>query len=84
MSFNTKIPVITLDGPGGTGKGTLCHMLAAHLGWHILDSGCLYRVMAWAAAKDIVVKSANRFKVRWPETSLNAFIQNQALVTARV
>lgn len=47
----TKVPVITIDGPSGTGKGTLCHMLAAHLGWHFLDSGALYRVLAFAAVK---------------------------------
>ncbi|KGE05329.1 (d)CMP kinase [Pseudohaliea rubra] len=41
-------PVITVDGPGGAGKGTLCHLLARHLGWHLLDSGALYRVTAQA------------------------------------
>lgn len=46
-----NIPIITLDGPSGTGKGTLCHMLAKHLGWHFLDSGALYRVLALAAIK---------------------------------
>ena len=45
------VPVITLDGPSGTGKGTLCHMLAEHLGWHFLDSGAIYRVLAYAARK---------------------------------
>lgn len=44
-----KIPVITLDGPSGTGKGTICHMLAKHLQWHVLDSGAIYRVLAYAA-----------------------------------
>ncbi len=42
-------PVITLDGPSGTGKGTLCHLLAKQLGWHCLDSGAIYRVFALAA-----------------------------------
>lgn len=42
------IPVITLDGPSGTGKGTLAHLLAEHLRWHVLDSGALYRAAAWA------------------------------------
>ena len=46
-----NIPIITLDGPSGTGKGTVCHMLAKHLGWHILDSGAIYRVLALAAQK---------------------------------
>ena len=48
---DTTVPVITLDGPSGTGKGTLCHMLAEHLGWHFLDSGAIYRVLAYAARK---------------------------------
>lgn len=47
--MNNVIPVITLDGPSGTGKGTLCHMLAKQLGWHFFDSGALYRVLAHAA-----------------------------------
>lgn len=41
-------PVITIDGPSGVGKGTIAKMLAKKLGWHYLDSGILYRVVAWA------------------------------------
>lgn len=41
-------PVITVDGPSGAGKGTLCQSLATCLGWHLLDSGALYRVTAQA------------------------------------
>jgi cytidylate kinase len=44
--LNQKIPVITIDGPGGTGKGTIGMRLAQHLGWHFLDSGMLYRAVA--------------------------------------
>ncbi len=51
MTDEQKTPVITLDGPSGTGKGTLCHLLAEHLGWHFLDSGAIYRVLAYAAMK---------------------------------
>ena len=47
----TDIPVITVDGPGGTGKGTLSSYLADWLGWHFLDSGALYRVLALAAER---------------------------------
>lgn len=42
-------PVIAVDGPGGAGKGTVCRALAARLGWHLLDSGALYRLVALAA-----------------------------------
>ncbi|MFM4823813.1 (d)CMP kinase [Aeromonas bivalvium] len=42
-------PVMTIDGPSGAGKGTLCQLLAAELGWHLLDSGAIYRVLALAA-----------------------------------
>jgi cytidylate kinase len=40
------VPVITLDGPGGAGKGTICLLLADRLGWNMLDSGSLYRLTA--------------------------------------
>ena len=42
-------PVITIDGPSGSGKGTISKLLAKRLGWHYLDSGALYRVVALAA-----------------------------------
>ena len=48
-------PIITVDGPSGAGKGTLCQMLAAKLNWALLDSGALYRVTALAAKQHAVV-----------------------------
>lgn len=47
--MNNNVPVLTIDGPSGTGKGTLCQLLAKELGWNLLDSGALYRVLAIAA-----------------------------------
>jgi len=44
-------PVVTLDGPGGAGKGTISYLLAKKLGWHLLDSGAMYRVLALAALR---------------------------------
>ena len=44
-------PVIAIDGPSGSGKGTIARRVAAALGWHLLDSGALYRLLALAAAR---------------------------------
>ena len=44
-----NVPIITVDGPSGAGKGTLASMLAEHYQWHFLDSGAIYRVLAVAA-----------------------------------
>jgi len=43
-----SIPVITIDGPSGAGKGTVARIVADQLGWHLLDSGAIYRVLAVA------------------------------------
>tara|TARA_R110000823_G_scaffold46721_1_gene119497 strand:- start:163 stop:843 length:681 start_codon:yes stop_codon:yes gene_type:complete len=48
---DNSAPVITVDGPGGSGKGTVTQMLARKLGWHLLDSGALYRLTALAAVR---------------------------------
>jgi len=45
------IPVLTIDGPSGSGKGSITQMVAKQLGWHILDSGALYRLTALAAER---------------------------------
>ncbi|HCO01376.1 MULTISPECIES: (d)CMP kinase [unclassified Methylophaga] len=47
----SDIPVLTIDGPSGSGKGTLAQRMAEKLGWHYLDSGAIYRVLAQAAIK---------------------------------
>ncbi len=48
---NTSTPVITIDGPSGSGKGTISQLLAARLGFNYLDSGALYRLVAMAAKR---------------------------------
>ena len=46
-----KVPVVTIDGPGGAGKGTLAAAIAEARGWHLLDSGALYRIIAVVALR---------------------------------
>jgi cytidylate kinase len=47
----SDVAVVTIDGPSGSGKGTVAQRLAKKLGWHYLDSGAIYRVLAQAALK---------------------------------
>ncbi len=44
-----SVPVLTIDGPSGSGKGTVAQHIAKRLKWHYLDSGALYRVLGWLA-----------------------------------
>jgi cytidylate kinase len=49
---NTRaVPVLTIDGPSGSGKGTIARAVAERLGWHLLDSGALYRAVGYAATR---------------------------------
>ena len=48
-AVTAAIPVLTIDGPSGSGKGTISRLVAQRLGWHYLDSGALYRAIAIAA-----------------------------------
>jgi cytidylate kinase len=50
--MNSTVPVLTIDGPSGSGKGTISRLVAARLGWHFLDSGALYRAIGVAAARE--------------------------------
>lgn len=69
----SQSPVITVDGPSGAGKGTLCMMLADKLNYHLLDSGAIYRVLALAAihhgvdteSEDALVPLANHLDVQF-------------------
>ena len=61
MTSYNLVPIITIDGPSGTGKGTLCYRLAHQLGWHALDSGAIYRVLAYAVReKNILQEDVHR------------------------
>ena len=51
MTHATEIPVVTIDGPSGSGKGTIARRVAETLGWHLLDSGALYRLVALDAGR---------------------------------
>lgn len=69
--------VITIDGPSGTGKGTVALKLAKELGWHFLDSGAIYRALALAARQeeikpdniDALVALAHRLHLHFEITS---------------
>ncbi|WP_330959213.1 (d)CMP kinase [Photobacterium sp. 53610] len=71
--MSTNAPVITVDGPSGAGKGTLCMLLAEKLGWNLLDSGAIYRVLALAAihhgveldSEDVLVPLAAHLDVQF-------------------
>lgn len=52
MITSNNIPVVTLDGPCGSGKGEIGQRLAEKLNWHYLDSGAIYRVLAFSAIKN--------------------------------
>ncbi len=67
----TAAPVIAIDGPSGSGKGTLAVNVAKHLGFHLLDSGALYRLVAHAAARDAVDET--------DETALAALVPTLAI-----
>lgn len=51
MTEQQQAPVITVDGPSGSGKGTLSQQIAKKMGWHLLDSGAMYRILAYGAAQ---------------------------------
>jgi len=48
MPRQSPCPIVTIDGPSGSGKGTISRAVARHVGWHLLDSGALYRLVALA------------------------------------
>lgn len=73
MSHPTPVPVLTIDGPSGSGKGTVSALVAGKLGWHLLDSGALYRAVGYAAGMagldlsdvDAVTRCAHATKIQF-------------------
>ena len=82
------IPVLTLDGPSGVGKGTVASIIAQKLDWHLLDSGAIYRVFSIVARDndikiddiDGLLKLANNFDISFKLNSnnkpLNVYLNN--------
>lgn len=75
-----NVPIVTLDGPSGTGKGTISYLLSKQLGWHFLDSGAIYRVLAYAVRQknlswtdeDVLTTLAQQLDLRF-ETDTEQF-----------
>jgi cytidylate kinase len=51
MPASRSSPIVTIDGPSGSGKGTISRLIARRVGWHLLDSGALYRLVALAGTR---------------------------------
>jgi cytidylate kinase len=68
-----NIPVLTIDGPSGAGKGTISRLVAKKLGWHYLDSGSIYRSLAIALLQQVVDLADETAIVRIAETMNLAF-----------
>jgi cytidylate kinase len=73
MAPSAVAPVLTIDGPSGSGKGTISRLVAEKLGWHLLDSGALYRAVGYAAGEEgidlsdveAVTRCAQTVKIRF-------------------
>lgn len=73
MSRSAPVPVLTIDGPSGSGKGTVSRLVAERLGWRLLDSGALYRAVGYAAGMagldlsdtEAVTRCAQSTKIRF-------------------
>ncbi len=74
MSKSDKpVPVLTIDGPSGSGKGTISRLVADQLGWHLLDSGAIYRAVGYAAGMAGIDLSDTAAVTRCTETAKIVF-----------
>ncbi|MDI1298536.1 (d)CMP kinase [Methylotenera sp.] len=75
-----RIPVIAIDGPSASGKGTVAQLVASKLGFHYLDSGALYRIVAFAAQQNNIAWSDALAVTACGKTLKIEFINEQVLV----
>ena len=73
------IPVITIDGPSASGKGTVAQLVATQLGFHYLDSGALYRIVAYAAQQKHIAWS-NALAIADCAKTLNIVFKNEQVL----
>ncbi|WP_266181750.1 (d)CMP kinase [Dyella humicola] len=77
MSPSSSVPILTIDGPSGSGKGTISRLVADKLGWRLLDSGALYRAVGYAAGMEgldlsdaeAMTRCAQTTKIRFQATT---------------
>lgn len=90
--MSDNIPVMTLDGPAGAGKGTVSRAIAQRLGWHYLDSGAIYRSLAVAVQDagvalddlDGIIAIANTMELSFESGATPMVILNGQAITDRI
>jgi cytidylate kinase len=76
----SEVPVITVDGPSGSGKGTLAERIAETLGWHFLDSGALYRVLGLMVERAGIIGEDVDKIIQLAENMPLSFVQGMVLL----
>ena len=84
LMTETQIPVLTIDGPSGSGKGTVSRLVAQKLGWHYLDSGALYRAVGVAAGWGDIDLADPSALVRCTFDTDISFIEDEATRELRI
>lgn len=74
MTSSSSVPVLTIDGPSGSGKGTISRMVAEKLSWRLLDSGALYRAVGYAAGMEGLDLSDAEAVTRCAQTTKIRFV----------
>jgi cytidylate kinase len=82
--MTAPIPVLTIDGPSGSGKGTISALVAAELGWKLLESGALYRAIGYAAGEEGLDLSDAEAVTRCAQTTKIRFVAQKGGGDTRV